>query len=385
MKAHPYTLLDRRAFVHCAAGAAAFAARLSGRAEPGPEWRNRAAGMAYRALGRTGMMISEVICGGDPVRDKNYLHLNLALEMGLNYLDMAPSYGNGECERTYGKLLQGSSRREKVFLTTKVSALNGRRNALYKEIFDRLPGGKQAEIMERARRMVAERQVDKHGYFFEYYPGQRNQFADAYRSNAMMEEFGPRVENSPQLRQAILQSVEDSLRRVGTDYFDILMCPHGGCCPEELHSPEILRAFQDLKKQGKVRFLGVTSHNDPAGVLSKAAALGHYDVAMVAYNVINGGYLEQPIREAVSRGMGVIAMKVAMAVATHHRPLQPTPQWRIDKVNRLVPGDMKPPVKAYLWALQNPNVSAVISNLWDETHVRENLGVAGKKIELQPA
>jgi len=48
-----------------------------------------------------------------------------------------------------------------------------------------------------------------------------------------------------------------------------------------------------------------------------------------------------------------------------------------------VPGDEKPPVKAYTWALQNPHLSAVISNLWDEQFVVDNLGVAGKKVELQ--
>jgi predicted aldo/keto reductase-like oxidoreductase len=95
--------------------------------------------------------------------------------------------------------------------------------------------------------------------------------------------------------------------------------------------------------------------------------------------------MDQPLREAHAKGLGFIAMKAAMAVATHHKQLQPVPQWRIDKVNRIVPGDMKPPLKAYMWALQNPNVSAVVSNLWDETYVRENLGVAGKRVELQPA
>src|SRR4051794_28715572 len=29
------------------------------------EWRNKQAGMAYRRLGRTGLMVSEVVCGGD--------------------------------------------------------------------------------------------------------------------------------------------------------------------------------------------------------------------------------------------------------------------------------------------------------------------------------
>ena len=72
-------------------------------------------------------------------------------------------------------------------------------------------------------------------------------------------------------------------------------------------------------------------------------------------------------------------------MATHHKPLQPIPSWRVAKVDRVVPGDLKPPLKAFLWAFQDPRISAVISNLWDEAHVEENLGLAGRKIELRPA
>ena len=39
-----------------------------------PEWRNRQPGMANRRLGNTGLMISEVVNGGDPVRPGN-LHI----------------------------------------------------------------------------------------------------------------------------------------------------------------------------------------------------------------------------------------------------------------------------------------------------------------------
>ena len=46
---------------------------------------------------------------------------------------------------------------------------------------------------------------------------------------------------------------------------------------------------------------------------------------------------------------------------------------------------MKAPMKAYVWALQNPHITAVISNLWDETYIRENVGLAGKKVEMMPA
>lgn len=375
--------MHRREFFGLAAGA--LAARGGLAAPANAEWRNKQSGMAYRPLGRTGIMISEVVSGGDPIRLDNYDHLNLALDMGLNYLDMAPAYGRGDCEQAYGKLLGGSARREKVFLTTKISAFGGVRNRLYKEIFDSLPADKQSVIVKRANEMKAERGIEKPGYFFEYYPGQRNQIDPTYLSNAMMKDYAHRVEGSAEYRKVIAETLEGSLKRVGTDYFDILMCPHGACTPEELDIPEIRQTFESLKKQGKVRFLGVTSHTDPAGIVRRATELGHYDCVMVAYNAINGGYLDEAIRQAAAKGVGVIGMKVAMAVATHHKVLQPVPQWRIDKVNRLIPSDMKPAMKGYLWALQNPNVSAVISNLWDQTYILENLSLAGKKVELQSA
>ncbi|MBX6311760.1 MAG: aldo/keto reductase [Isosphaeraceae bacterium] len=349
------------------------------------EWRNKQSDMAYRRLGRTKLMISEVISGGDPITLENYRHLEAAIERGLNYLDMAPAYNRGDTERAYGKLLAGSSaKRQKVFLTTKISGFNQLRERMYREIFDGLPGEKQEAIRQRARALREERGVEKPGYFLAYFPGQRQAFDSAYLRVAMMPDYAHRVEGSRRLREFIVETLEGSLKRVGTDYFDIVMCPHGANTPEDL-SPEIAEVFQQLKQQGKVRFLGVTSHNDPAGVLRAATAAGHYDVVMMAYNVINGGYLEEPIRQAAAKDVGVIAMKVAMAVATHHKSLQPVPEWRIQKVERIVPGDWKPPQKAYLWALQNPHIAAVISNLWDETYVRENLAVAGKKVELQPA
>ena len=147
------------------------------------------------------------------------------------------------------------------------------------------------------------------------------------------------------------------------------MCPHGVNTADEMDSPVIYDAFSDLKRQGKIRFLGVTSHNDSAATLRKAVQLGHYDAVQMAYNVINAGDVDQAILEASAKNIGMIAMKTAHAVATHHKSLPARAQWRIDKINRVIPGDMKPPLKAYLWVLQNPHISAVNSNLWDESFV----------------
>jgi aryl-alcohol dehydrogenase-like predicted oxidoreductase len=326
-----------------------------------------------------------VISGGDPITSSNYQQLNLAFEMGLNYLDMAPAYSNGDCEIAYGKFLAGSDKRSKVFLQTKVSAYNGLRNKLYRQLFDTLSSDKQAAILAQVAEIKSSNLAEKPGYYLTYFPGQHNQFEGSYLSSAMLQKYGDAVESRPELRKCIIDSLDGSLKRVGTDHFDLLMCPHGANTADEMDNPLIYDTFLDLKKQGKVRFLGVTSHNDPAAALRKAAQLGHYDAVQMAYNVINAGYVDQAILEASAKNIGMIAMKTAHAVATHHKALQPVPQWRIDKINRVIPGDMKVPLKGYLWVLQNPHISAVNSNLWDETFVRENLALAGKKVELQPA
>jgi aryl-alcohol dehydrogenase-like predicted oxidoreductase len=350
-----------------------------------PEWRNQQSDMSYRMLGRTGLMISEVVNGGDPVSTKNTRPAEVAMERGLNYLDMAPAYGNGECEKGYAKIIDSSSKREKVFMTTKISGVMGVRNRKYKEIFDGLPQGKRDIIMNRVKEMREERGVDIPGYYLTYWPGQERSMDGTYLSNAMAQDYAHQVDASKGFKDFIRKSLEGSLERTGQKYFDILMCPHGADSPEEVQVPEIFETIEELKKEGLIRFLGVSTHNDPAGVLKAATKTGKYDLVMCAYNVINGGYMHDAIIEAKAAGLGIIAMKVAMPVATQHEKMKPLPQWRIDKLNRIVPGDIKVPVKAYLWALQNPNISGVISNLWDAGIVSDNLSITGKKIQLMPA
>ena len=80
------------------------------------EWRNRQPGMAYRRLGRTGYMVSEIIMGGNTIATDNNKHVEMAVEMGLNYFDTAPAYGGGRSEEGYGELLKRPSFREKVFV-----------------------------------------------------------------------------------------------------------------------------------------------------------------------------------------------------------------------------------------------------------------------------
>lgn len=380
---HPIT---RREFVKNSMGLAAAGlagstgflatAHASDGATPRPEgeWRNKQSEMRYRRFGRTGFMISEIVCGGDPIAPNNNRHVELAIEMGLNYLDTAPAYGQGQSEMGYSAVIQGS-KRDRVFVNTKISPFSPTRFETYRKIFEGLNRDEQAEILRRANEDIERRRVTLPNYMGNYFTGQIRQVEQVAIANVMEKNYGSKI-NRPQIYvETIVKSIEDSLGRLKTDHVDLMMCPHGAQSTDELRIAEIHEAFEKLRKAGKVRYLGVSSHSDPAGVLRAAMETNVYSVAMVAFNVINWNYVAPVIEEAHRRDFGVIAMKTAQAVFNPDRSTKPVPE-RAALLNQTVPGEMGLHQKAYKLALSNPHLSAVISNMVDEKQVKENLPVA---------
>jgi len=338
-----------------------------------PEWRNQQPEMRYRRLGRTGFMISEIVCGGDPISPTNNTHVDLAIEMGLNYLDTAPGYHDGQSELGYAPVIQGS-KRDRIFLTTKLTPFTGARITAYQKIFKTFSADDQAAILRQANEDIERRGVSLPNYLGNYFDGQYRDAMSSAIANVMEKKFGEKIDRRATYIETIFNSVEDSLRRLKTDHVDLLMCPHGATSPAEAQVPEIFEAYEKLRQQGKVRFLGVTAHSDPAGVVKAAMESGVYSAAMVACNIVNRQYMEPVVEEAHRRDFGVIAMKVARCVHDLDEPKRPMPE-RADLLNSLVPGDMPLPVKAYRFMLNNPNLSAVISCMWNDQMVRENLAL----------
>ncbi len=348
------------------------------------EWRNKQPGMAYRKLGATGLMVSEMVMGAIPIKFHNLTMVDVALDLGINYIDTAVSYGkDNESEKALGKYFKDKpAAREKVFLASKLSPFGGYRSQMYKDIFESLPSEKQNAIIRRAREIVEERSVGKPGVFFAYFPGQERELDWEYRIIAMQKDYGHRVDGNGKFRNRMFEILEESLKRTGQDHYDVLFCPHGCASPEQLEEPEMLDTLQAMKKQGKCRFVAVSTHTAFEQVMRKAANLEDYDVVMAAYNVINHGSVENAIAYATERGVGVIAMKAAAAVRTHFDQLQPLAEWREQKLNQILPGEESAPVRAYQFVLQNQNVSAVISNMWNEDMLRENATAVGREVKL---
>jgi aryl-alcohol dehydrogenase-like predicted oxidoreductase len=377
------TMLKRREFLSAGAHAA-LAAALASKAPASPpavdgEWRNRQTGMSYRRLGRTGFMISEIVMGGNTISPDNYEHVLLAADMGLNYLDTAPAYGQGRSELGYARVL-GSRKRDQFFLNTKVSLWDINRNKLYQDIFASLPESQQKRLKAKASEELERRKIFDPDYIGDYFSSQRGEVEAAALANVVAREYGRKIDREKNYRKLILDSVDESLQRLGTDYVDLLMCPHGASTPQELLDyPETFEAFEILKKQGKVRYLGVSAHSDPAGILDAAVQAKVYSAAMVAYNIVNNPFVAKSLERAHKAGLGVIAMKVARPVHHGRNTDQPNDPRRVKMIQDAVPGNLKVPQKAYVWALRNPNLSAVISELVNAELVRDNLPLAAPK------
>ena len=108
--------------------------------------------------------------------------------------------------------------------------------------------------------------------------------------------------------QKMRTSVERSLRRLRTDYIDVLVW-HGLSSAEDISDPKLQEFMVKMKKEGKVRFTGFSSHSRMATLLREAAKLDYHDVALVSYNFTHSKDLREAVAVAAKAGVGIVAMK----------------------------------------------------------------------------
>jgi uncharacterized protein len=182
---------------------------------------------------------------------------------------------------------------------------------------------------------------------------------------------------------AIMHALEGSLRRLQTDYVDVYF-NHAVNDLERLKNAEWYEFAEQAKKQGKIRFTGMSGH---AGHLTQcldyAIDSGKFDVILCAYNFgqdprfyqrFLGGFdmvarqpdLPRVIGKAKRRGMGVVVMKTLMGARLN---------------------DMRPYERngatfaqaAFRWVLSNRNVDGLIVSMTDRARIDEYLGASGAR------
>lgn len=117
---------------------------------------------------------------------------------------------------------------------------------------------------------------------------------------------GPSVNEIGCSRKHIMQAVEDSLRRLGTDYIDIYY-PHRWDTATPID--ETLRALDDLVHQGKVRYIGCSNYLVwqlcKALWISDLYNLARYDCTQPPYNLITRGIEDELLPLCKNEGVGV--------------------------------------------------------------------------------
>lgn len=204
---------------------------------------------SYREIGKTGLKMSDISFGAGKLSAASMVLR--AVDSGINYFDTAPDYG--QSEKTIGEAM-GKIQRDKVIITSKFCN----------------PQPYPAHLPLSSK------------------------------------------------KEDYIASVEGSLSRMNTDYLDFCLVHAVGETSKDLEaekrrllSDEMFEAAAKLKKEGKIRFLGTSSHgpNHMEELLMTAVKSGRFDVIQPSFNFMKFPKLPDVMQEAHKSGVGVIAMK----------------------------------------------------------------------------
>lgn len=155
--------------------------------------------------------------------------------------------------------------------------------------------------------------------------------------------------------------VEASLTALNSDYIDILLL-HALKRDDEVNNAEWMGLLAELKKAGKIRFAGFSTHSNMAALLRTAITNKFYDVVLTAYNFKADQDLALAISEASKAGIGVIAMKTQAGGYTE-----------------AATEGLNPHQAALKWALNHDGVSCAIPSMVTFEQLQENLAIMGEK------
>jgi aryl-alcohol dehydrogenase-like predicted oxidoreductase len=279
-----------------------------------------------RPLGRTGLQVTVLGYGalelsgrpsGRPgeVRNRDITEadaervLNAVLDAGINYIDTAPDYGVSE-ERI-GKYI--AHRRSEYFLCSKCGCVIG-------------------------------------------------------TSSSASARTGGHVFTA----ENVVAGVEQSLRRLQTDYLDVVQF-HGNPTRAQLEEHGALDALLDLQRQGKVRWLGASGELPN---LLEQLAMDELTVFQIPYSAVEREH-EQAIGEAAAAGRGVVIRSGVARGAPGREAGDLWPAWQQVEIDDLLAG-ITPMELALRFTISHPGMHTTIVGTSNVEHLTENVEAARK-------
>ncbi len=292
--------------------------------------------MRYRKLGKTNFEVSEIGYGAWGIGGKQWLGgsddeslsaLHRAIELGVNLIDTALAYGDGHSEKLVGEVVRQSGR--KIYVATKVPPKNG--------VWPAVAATPISEV-----------------------------FPYTY----------------------IMRSAEESLGNLKLESIDLLQLHVWH--PNFLASDDWRRAFEDLKKSGKVHAVGISvSEHEPDTVLD-ALRTDLIDAVQVIYNIFDQAPEANLFPLCLERNVGVLARvpldEGGLSGHLTESTSFPAGDFReyyfrgdrkkqvVEHVNALQKdlGDANLPEVALRFCLAHPAVSSVIPGMRTSKHVEAN-------------
>ena len=156
-----------------------------------------------------------------------------------------------------------------------------------------------------------------------------------------------------------VKQMETSLKSLQTDHVDVLFL-HNLRRRDQVMNEIAMEAFARFKKEGKTRFVGVSTHSNVVEVVNAAVESKFWDVVLVKFNFKSAALVKEALRKASAASLGVVAMKTQAGGYKH-------PDM----------GDLSPHQAALKWVLQVPYVHATIPGMLTIQQVAENTKVMG--------
>jgi uncharacterized protein len=161
-----------------------------------------------------------------------------------------------------------------------------------------------------------------------------------------------------------LAHLETSLKELGTDHLDIWYM-HSKDNPDAIND-DMVDAWLTAKSQGKVRFIGVSTHNVNA-IVDRVLQVGKFEVLLNTYNFTIAANNDASYKRLSDAGVGLVAMKV-MAPAG---PGRASSQQQLKRAGG--------PLSALKWVLKNPLFSTTIPSMTDADQLEMNFRAMSEK------
>jgi len=174
--------------------------------------------------------------------------------------------------------------------------------------------------------------------------------------------YSPRMQIT---KENVIKRLEASLKRMQTDYIDIAMV-HQANDLAILENEEIQAAYSQMKKEGKIRFTGFSTHN-PTLTMKQALDNDFTQVVLFIYNHMEGKEIEPLIKQVRQKGIGTVAMKIFAG-------------GKQGNLKSLTSQEVSYPQAAIRWVMSNPNIDCCIPTMSSYSHVEEYVAASGKPL-----